>query len=85
MVGETETNGVTKIRVTKLTDIGQFACQSNAFISEFSDLSVRKLLVFASVCENVLDKFNVDKKNLYAPQDNTLNVGCFKIYKIIRS
>ena len=62
MVGETETNGVTKIRAI---DISQFACQSNAFISEFSDLLVRKLSVFASVRGNVLDLMSI--KNLYAP------------------
>ena len=43
-MGETETNSVTKIRATKFNDISQFACQSNAFVSEFSDLLVRKLV-----------------------------------------
>ena len=61
MVGETETNGVTKIRATKFTDISQFASQSNAFISEFSDLLVRKLSVFASMRENVLDLMSIKK------------------------
>ena len=60
-MGETKTKGMTKIRGPKFTDISPFACQSNAFISKFCNLLVCKLLVFASVRENVLDLMLIKK------------------------
>ena len=48
-MGETKTKGMTKIRGPKFRDISQFACQSNALISEFCDLY--SFLLFLSVTD----------------------------------
>ena len=43
-------NGVTKIRGPRFTDVSQFACQSNEFISEFSDLLLTCAKMFLIYC-----------------------------------